>query len=123
MKVRTIADGVAQGDDNFLLLRLIAAAMVIYGHAPGISATTGPADLFMALNWGEYSGAIAVDLFFIVSGFMITGSYLRREHLGSYLWARLLRIVPAYAVCMGVCAFVIGPIFSVQPAVDYFSNP
>jgi hypothetical protein len=34
--VQTLADGYAQGEDNFLLLRFIAAALVIYGHPPAV---------------------------------------------------------------------------------------
>ncbi len=35
--MRTLADGLAQKGDNFLLLRFIAASMVIYGHSPAIT--------------------------------------------------------------------------------------
>jgi peptidoglycan/LPS O-acetylase OafA/YrhL len=121
-RVRTISDGLEQRSDNFLLLRFIAAAMVIYGHAPTIAATPGPPDLFLWLNWDDYSGEIAVDLFFVISGFLTTGSYVRRQHLGDYIWARFLRIVPAYAVCILVCALVIGPLFSVRGVTDYFAD-
>jgi peptidoglycan/LPS O-acetylase OafA/YrhL len=120
--VRTIADGLDQRSDNFLLLRFIAASLVIYGHAPAIATPHGPQDFFVWLNWGEYSGAIAVDLFFVISGFLITGSYLRRQHIGDYIWARFLRITPAYAVCIVVCACVVGPIFSYYSFRDYFAN-
>jgi hypothetical protein len=43
--------------DNFLLLRFIAASMVIYGHAPAITGHAEPVDLFIRLNWGTYSGS------------------------------------------------------------------
>lgn len=121
-RVRTVSDGLEQRSDNFLLLRFIAATMVIYGHAPAIAAGQSPLDLFVWLNWGEYSGAIAVDLFFVISGFLITGSYLRRQHLGDFVWARFLRIVPAYAVCILVCALVIGPLFSAHGFTEYFAD-
>lgn len=120
-RFRTLADGLAQGSDNFLLLRFLAAAAVIYGHAPAI-AGSGPADLFLLLNWGRYSGQIAVDLFFVISGFLVTASWLRRGHLADFLRARALRIVPAYAVCVLVCAFVIGPLFTTLPLREYFSH-
>lgn len=122
MRIKTVAEGLAQRSDNFLLLRFIAASLVIYGHAPAVSPMHAPLDLFWQLNWGEYSGAIAVDIFFVISGFLITGSYLRRQHLGNFLWARLLRIMPAYAICLGLCALVIGPIFSYKPVADYFTD-
>ncbi len=122
LKIRTLSDGLAQGGDNFLLLRFIAAAMVIYGHAPAMTGGSGPVDLFVWLNWGEYSGSIAVDLFFVISGFLITGSFLRRQHLADFAWARFIRIMPAYAACLVACAFVLGAVFTIHPLADYFSS-
>lgn len=120
-RFRTIADGLAQGSDNFLLLRFLAAAAVIYGHAPSINGS-GPPDLFLRLNWGRYSGQIAVDLFFVISGFLVSASWLRRGHLLDFLRARALRIVPAYAICVLACAFAVGPIFTALPLREYFSD-
>ncbi len=119
----TLSDGLAQRRDNFLLLRMIAAAMVIYGHAFAVTRHPGQSDFFMAQGWGAYSGTIAVDMFFVISGFMITGSYLRRNNLFDYLWARILRIVPAYAVCVFACAFVLGAAFTTLPLGEYLVDP
>jgi peptidoglycan/LPS O-acetylase OafA/YrhL len=119
----TLADGLAQRRDNFLLLRIIAAAMVIYGHGFAVTRHPGQSDFFMAQGWGAYSGTIAVDMFFVISGFMITGSYLRRGNVLDYLWARGLRVVPAYAVCVFACAFVLGAVFTSLPLSDYLSDP
>ena len=121
-RFRTIADGLAQGSDNFLLLRFLAAAAVIYGHSPSLGGG-GPPDLFLRLNWGRYSGQIAVDLFFVISGFLVCASWLRRGQLTDFLRARALRIVPAYAVCILMCAFAIGPMFTTLPWREYFSSP
>lgn len=119
----TLADGLNQRRDNFLLLRIIAAAMVIYGHSFAMTLRTGQADFFVAHGWEFYSGMIAVDMFFVISGFMITGSYLRRRNVLDYLWARCLRLVPAYAVCVFACAFVLGAVFTSLPLADYLSDP
>lgn len=121
--MRTLADGLAQKGDNFLLLRFIAASMVIYGHSPAITGGHASADLFVWLNWGTYSGSIAVDLFFIVSGFLVTGSYLRNPRLVDFAWARTIRIVPAYVVCLLLTAFVLGTAFTSLPLRDYLQHP
>jgi peptidoglycan/LPS O-acetylase OafA/YrhL len=120
---RTIADGLRSGRDNFLLLRFVAACMVIYGHGPAITGGKGPSDLIAWLGWGTYSGEIAVYIFFIVSGFMITGSYLRRRHLFDFLWARALRIFPAYLLCLIVTAFLLGAIYTSLPLKKYLHSP
>lgn len=122
-RVKTISGGLEQGGDNFLLLRFIAAAAVIYGHAPAITGGSGPPDIFVWLNWGEYSGSIAVDLFFVISGFLITGSFLRRQHVADFVWARFIRIMPAYSVCLLLSAFLLGPLFTSHSLEEYFANP
>ncbi len=122
LRVRTLAEASAQEQDNFLLLRLIAASLVIYGHGNAISTNPGLPDLFLWLGWGSYSGAIAVSAFFVISGFMITGSYARRRHFGGFLWARFLRIYPAYAFCLLVSAYVVGAMFTSLPLADYLRD-
>lgn len=121
--MRTLADGLAQKADNFLLLRFVAASLVIYGHAPAITGGTAPVDLFARLNWGTYSGSIAVDLFFIVSGFLVTGSFLRNPRLVDFAWARAIRIVPAYAVCLVLTAGVLGAAYTDLRLREYFQHP
>ena len=121
-RIATVADGLAGGRDNFLLLRLLAASLVIYGHAPAITGGRGWPDVFVWLGWGSYSGDLAVDVFFVVSGFMIAGSYLRRRHLADFLWARLLRIYPAHIACLLGTAFVLGAACTSLPLHDYYRS-
>lgn len=118
----TLAEGLASRQDNFLLLRMIAASMVIYGHAPAITGGPHPRDLFAWLGWGTYSGSIAVSVFFIISGFMVTGSFVRNPDPWRYLRARTLRIFPAYAVCVLLCAMVLGAIYTTLPLSRYFTD-
>ncbi len=51
-----------------------------------------------------------VDGFFVVSGFLITGSWLNNPRLREYAAARVLRIFPGLWVCVLVVAFVLAPI-------------
>ncbi|HEY6940404.1 acyltransferase [Dokdonella sp.] len=119
-----LAAGLSSRDDNFLLLRIVAAVLVIYGHGYAL-VVHAPADtdLFLRLRWGHYAGAIGVDLFFVISGFLVTGSWLRRHSLPAFVWARALRLLPAYAVCMLLCAFVLGAAFTELPLRDYLAHP
>ena len=95
MSQLTLADHLARRVDNFLWLRIIAAIAVIYGHSFALAAPDGSRDVFLRMNWGYYSGDMAVFIFFVVSGFMVSGSYMARNNLADYLVARLLRIVPS----------------------------
>jgi peptidoglycan/LPS O-acetylase OafA/YrhL len=54
--------------------------------------------------------AVGVDGFFAISGFLITGSWLRDPRLRDYLLARALRILPGLYVCLIITAFVFAPI-------------
>jgi peptidoglycan/LPS O-acetylase OafA/YrhL len=117
----TLADGLAQSQDNFLLLRVLAAAAVIYGHGYAMVPQRGLPDVFVWLGWG--SGTIAVDSFFLTSGFLVAGSFLRRRNVLEFIWARALRVLPAYTLCMIGCAFVLGACYTSLPLLDYLKHP
>jgi peptidoglycan/LPS O-acetylase OafA/YrhL len=87
---------------NFL--RLVMAILVIISH----SVTFGLFD-----NWDTFNGitlgTIAVYGFFGISGYLIAGSAIRNGP-GRYLWQRVLRILPAFWICLIVTAFGIGAV-------------
>ena len=118
---RSLSGAFEQGDDNFLLLRLIAASMVIYAHSYPLSGMH-KADIFVRNGWGTNAGAIAVNLFFCVSGFLVTGSLVRWNNTVAFIKARALRLFPAYAVCLLVCAYMLGPAVTSLPLDAYLHN-
>ena len=73
--------------------------------------------IYNHLKLGKYStqwvnGHLGVDLFFILSGFLIT-TLLSREwaltgglDLGAFYWRRLFRIAPVYFVVLGLYVVV-----------------
>lgn len=106
------------GRNNFNLIRLVAAWLVIWSHAWAITGTAGN-DHFARLTTRS-AGAFAVDVFFVISGFLVAAS-LQRNHWRDFLRARALRIYPALVVCIVLTVFVLGPLASTAP--DYVSNP
>jgi peptidoglycan/LPS O-acetylase OafA/YrhL len=99
--------------NNLNLIRLIAALLVIYGHANAISGR-GPPD-FAALYLGyKFIGGIAVDVFFVISGFLITSSALNKNGLTYYAASRVLRIFPALIVCILITVLIVGPALTVS---------
>lgn len=120
--MHTIQSYLTTRRDNFLLLRIIAALMVIYGHSFVLARDVGTTDVFLGNGWPFYSGDVAVMMFFVISGFMVSGSYLARANLTDFMTARLLRIVPAFLFVLVACALVLGPIFSSLDTADYFSS-
>ena len=119
----TVAGHLSRRSDNFLLLRIIAATAVIYGHSFALAEPDGARDIFIRLGWPMYSGDIAVAMFFVISGFMVSGSYIARADLFEFAKARLLRIVPAFALVLVACAVVVGPLLTNLPLGEYFRDP
>lgn len=105
--------------NNFDFLRFLFAAIVIFSHSFALCGV-GKSEPLSVLSGGQtYTAEIAVDGFFVISGFLITASWLRRPKWSEYLQKRVLRIYPGFLVVCLLCAFLVGPIGAVSPHV-YF---
>jgi peptidoglycan/LPS O-acetylase OafA/YrhL len=81
-------------ENNVQLLRLAAAAAVLLFHCYALTDrwTSEPLwRLAPELNFG----ALGVKMFFVISGFLVTQSWLARRRLDQFVVARMLRIYPA----------------------------
>lgn len=109
--------------NNFGPLRLLFASLVIVAHSPQIIDGSLQREPFTQLFGTITLGAFAVDFFFIISGFLIVGSFLSSQGTISYLTKRFLRIYPAFIVAYLACIFLIGPLvggqLSTLGGVDY----
>ena len=103
-----IADRATGRDNNFNLLRILAAIGVLVSHAYPISLGVGTAEPLSALLGGLTLGTVSVMIFFSISGFFITRSFAGRKSLGQFLQARALRLFPALIVVLGVTVLVSG---------------
>jgi peptidoglycan/LPS O-acetylase OafA/YrhL len=99
-KDAVVHDSARLQQNNFDLLRLVLAAIVVFVHAHDLSG-------FEGLGWvvGVLSSTMAVQAFFIVSGFLIFMSYERSSTWMSYARKRFWRIYPAYFVVIVLSAF------------------
>ena len=91
-------------------LRIIAALWVVLFHFRPLLAAASPG-LSSALAPVLNAGAQGVDLFFILSGFVLTWNYLDRmgeswstRDTLHFLWLRLARVWPVYLVTMHLAA-------------------
>ena len=109
----------ARRDNNFDAIRIAAALCVIVGHGFGLTGREGTSPAFAALPV-EYIG---VSIFFIVSGYLITGSWERSRSVGQYVSSRALRIAPLLFLVVLLSAFVLGPLVTVLPTGDYLRSP
>lgn len=88
---------------NFL--RLCLALGVILWHSIPLTGNTIEFDPARQLM-----GNLSVDGFFAISGYLIVSSWKRKPQIGTYLWARILRIIPALWVCLIGTAVVLAPL-------------
>jgi peptidoglycan/LPS O-acetylase OafA/YrhL len=109
-------------DNNFNLVRFIAASLVLFSHSFALALGSGDAEPLrstIGMTWGS----IAVDVFFITSGFLITSSYFSRNNIIAFVWARMLRIYPALIVAILFCVFGVGALFTTNSLIEYLQNP
>ena len=109
--------------NNFDFIRWLAASLVIISHEYAIVGTPGAEPLAALTHGFATLGTLGVDVFFVVSGFLVTRSLLERRALGFFVASRAIRIVPALAVVLALSAFVLGPVCSDIPLREYFSRP
>ena len=93
---------------------MVAAFVVLIAHS---FALTGDNTKF-AEFFGAASG-VAVDVFFITSGFLVTRSLIARQNLSDFFWARFLRIYPALWLMLLLTVFVLGVFFTSLPVHSY----
>ncbi|WP_035349113.1 acyltransferase family protein [Edaphobacter aggregans] len=91
-------------ENNFDIMRLLLAAVVIFFHVGYISG----APIFAPLP-RYFSGHLAVEGFFAISGFLIFASWERSSSLRDYWIKRAARILPGYwlatAFCLAIAFF------------------
>ncbi len=120
---RPLAAAIASGDDNFHLLRLLAASLVVFGHSWATAFNPAHDTDPIGQRTGLFTGTVAVDMFFWISGFLVTMSYARRQSAKDFMAARLLRIFPALIVCVLASTLVLGPLTTTLSGSDYFAAP
>lgn len=117
--MKTIGQRFDAKSNNFDLVRLFAACLVIYSHSFSLLGQREP----IAYWVGGYDtgGGWAVSIFFVISGFLIARSCLSRP-VSVYLASRIVRILPALAALLAFDVLIIGPIFSSLSLREYFSS-
>lgn len=108
-------------NNNLNFLRLLLALLVLLAHAPELTDGNRSRELltrvFHTLSFGE----VAVDGFFLLSGYLIVKSWERRGSLWDYAQKRLRRIYPAFVVACVVCVFGLAPL-AVPSVGAYFAQ-
>lgn len=89
--------------NHLTVMRLVLAAAVATVHSLQLGFGRQP-------HLGHTGfGELAVDAFFVLSGFLLAGSYLRLGSIRRYAWHRFLRIMPGFWICLLITALVAAP--------------
>lgn len=117
--MKPISDYTAGRDNNFNLLRLVAATMVLVSHSYALS--TGRPEL-EPLNdlLGVKLGSLAVDIFFAASGFLVAGSLVQRQNLLEFFGARALRIYPGLWMALAISISAVAIWFTPLSLGEFF---
>jgi len=111
----------AQGrDNNFNLIRFLAATAVVLFHCYALTGNwTGEPLWRLApeLNLGS----LGVQSFFVVSGFLVTRSWIERGRLAPFVAARALRIYPAL-VCATLVTMALAAWSSTHPLAAFLAD-
>jgi peptidoglycan/LPS O-acetylase OafA/YrhL len=108
--------------NNFDLLRLIAALMVVFSHAYVLMQEDGNQIMFDFAGNTYFLSSFGLMIFFIISGYLVCESLFNSQSVKHFVWKRLLRIYPAYIIVTLLTAFVLGPVFTSLSLEDYFSK-
>ena len=109
-------------DNNFTLLRLMAALTVVLVHSGPVLGLASPGQDFLLAHIGRALGPIALDWLFVTSGFLVTASLFQRGDLNHFLWARALRLYPGLWLCLPLTVLILAPLLSTMPAKDYYAS-
>ena len=114
MQVRPRPKQTLERDNGFGFLRLLFASLVIVAHTPEIRDGNRSRELltqvFHSLSFGE----LAVDGFFVISGYLITCSYLQSRSLKDYMIQRVRRIFPGFLAAYLVCILIVAPLGQIE---------
>lgn len=104
----------------FGFLRLFLASLVIVSHATelvdGNRSREPLTQAFGTISFGD----LAVDGFFLISGYLIVGSYLQYPNAIAYLRKRIARIYPAFIVASFVTLTIVASLAGAD--MDWISH-
>jgi peptidoglycan/LPS O-acetylase OafA/YrhL len=97
--------------NNFDLLRFSLAGLVIFSHSFALLSGSNATDPLHRLTRGQITfGELAVDGFFILSGFLVTHSWTKSPALGGFLLKRATRIYPGFIVVTILSVLLLFPL-------------
>jgi peptidoglycan/LPS O-acetylase OafA/YrhL len=108
--------------NNIDFLRFFLAALVIFSHSyPLLLGSNTREPMSLATQGQRTGGELAVEGFFILSGFLITSSWFSARGLGDYLRRRALRIYPGFLMAICFSGLIAAPLLQ-ESAAEYWRS-
>ncbi len=108
-----------RGRNNFDLLRLAGATLVVFAHSFQLTRPNEPIPSVMHETLGE----LGVVMFFSISGLLVARSWAYDPQPLSFAMKRALRLMPALVVSLLLTALVLGPLVTALPLSGYLQAP
>ena len=111
---KTLASASVGRDNNLNLMRVIAAMLVLLSHSFTVAtgdSSSEPGRLQLGLTLGDF----AVDIFFVMSGYLVTKSITRSQSLRHYALARGFRIFPGLWIALAISTAIVCVWFTSAP--------
>lgn len=108
-------------NNNFNLLRFLAATVVIFSHSYALTGHSTDEPLLRWSDGATYFGLMGVTVFFIISGFLVSKSFVERGTLGAFAAARALRIYPALVAAILFSVALAGAL-SIVPWTEFLAD-
>jgi peptidoglycan/LPS O-acetylase OafA/YrhL len=108
--------------NNFDLIRLVCALFVVFCHSYRIGFDEDDPLQYISNDSLSFS-YLGVSSFFVISGYLITQSFVSDKKPMHFFVKRCLRIFPGLAVCLVFSVFLAGPVVTDLPIGEYFGQP
>lgn len=119
----SISVALERRENNFDFIRVAAATMVIFSHSyPLALGGDGQEPLTLLTGRQVTFGTVAVDIFFIISGFLVFYSLDHTRSLGRFFKSRALRIVPGLTTVVLLLGLVVGPLITSVSQAQYWGQ-
>jgi peptidoglycan/LPS O-acetylase OafA/YrhL len=105
-------------DNNFNFIRLVLSILVLLAHAPELIDGDRHREILTNIFHTISCGELAVNGFFLLSGYLILQSWQRKPQFTSFLKKRILRIYPGFIVASLVSIFIVTPL-AIHP-IDFW---
>ncbi|MBX9925165.1 MAG: acyltransferase [Hyphomicrobiaceae bacterium] len=122
LQPRMLVDMLEPSENSFAVLRLAMALIVLVSHSLWFVSGQRDSDPMTAVT-GFTSGEHAVQVFFLLSGFLVAHSLEKTRSPVDFAVARGLRIFPGLIVCVLATALLLGPLVSRLSPQAYALDP